>query len=1254
MKKVSNRLKIGSLLATLLIVNGNISKGEENKGIVSESYSQSNVNNVEKVELKGNGIIKSTVTENYINSGMIKGTVNLESIINAPDVQSESVYSKNGNGIYTESKIMKLRNSGIINGESNINDSSSAQNMQFNGNGIFTNLNGNIDILENDGSITGLGNRLSGTGESTTILTGNGIALHGDQTSLEINEIKSLKNNGIINGEIYLTGSENSDNKQNSAYSYGAGNGVSIYNESQSLSSSELGLLNNNGIIRGAARLESSDTYATETLRGESAGEMTGNGVSLSFNRNETFLNEVNNSGNIEGEVLVKSGDAVDITNANATIYTKGISAGNGISLYSKNSEIKTLNNKGLISGNGVFESGSAPLASKGRASTYFYGIGNGVSLVGIAGSVSRTITDTKNDGVISGYISSNSGEIGDKKSLEKIEVSGNGISVVGDIGDIENLGVIKGSQSAIAAWGVGKTGEINQVDNLGILAGREIFSDGVELIKNDSTTAHKDLSTIDPTTENNFGLYIKLKSEMNGDKSTGKVKLDNNGNPIIEQIINGLGGEVTLEDGTHKTVLNGTPVGTIARPNTVITTGDSFLLSSALPTDKSNLIINGAGIAKGALVVDQNTDLTDSIVNSYNTAVYLEGDKSLIATNTIFNGGGLKGDIAVVKGDAGNNIVSLNGTSIVNGSIDLGDGSDTLNISTETQLNGVLNGGLGDDTLGLGNVSSNKERDSLNLNILHDISGFENVATNGNVTLFETAAITDAVNITLESGNLTLRVDPTKTIVEDGKTKVIGHALYENSGNMSSTGGNLVVGLNGLGTDAIVSMGGTTIASEANDSWWKDSDHIKTNSLVLDGKLSNNGKDIDITLKESIPLEPSIPVDPPVDPEKPEPPVDPPTINGLLYEKLNAVYKSIVSSEEIGTLANTTLLEDKTYNESLGGLLVALDQIYANNPYAYTLKSSRDSLKLFEDNMSYLTIKPEEGQWIAQGKAIYTGVKNDNDASGKNYYGFDTGHRNYKTTTNTVGGIATAEYGLTDKTSIGFVFGGNNQDISFKGTSQIDGTSLYLGTFAKTEVNNFRFTTGIGYQYTSADVDRGVSNGYDSFKTNEKYGIDSFNTFAEVKYVAELGNNWTLEPKTRVSVYHVRQDSVDEGYTPGQLSIEVDKANSTTTDIEVGVDVTKSVYTPSAKVTNILSVGVIKTLGDREEDLTGRVIGNSKNGSDFEIQGVELPEVTGRVAYNLEIEGLKGMIYTAGLNYEFAEDNNKNIEGTIGLGYRF
>ena len=960
-----------------------------------------------------------------------------------------------------------------------------------------------------------------------------------------------------------------------------------------------MGNIFNNGVVLG--------NNVSSTTGG------TGNGItnySMAYSDGviNTTIDFLENSGVIKGNAGNKRVDG---------------SVGNGVSVYSRNLGLGTAH--GLINqivNKGIIE-GVSEMAQN------FSTIGNGISIfsAGFAmnGSnlqLSSILKNINNAGTIRGASIGNGGNA--------FISEGNGISLLTYASDktaqlnstlenINNSGIIMGSSSAISTKTYKNNrytlGNINELNNSGILIGKTIVEGNI-------------------TSENNQGKYIIIDIDGN-----------------VTNIENGSAGVV---DG--KTIHNGNIVG-----------NDSSTSALVTGTIYDNYIINGVGTDKGALIVDENTELTNSIINGYNTAVYIESGKTLTATGTTFNGGGLKNDVAVIKGSTGDNVASISGASIINGAVDLQDGNDTLSIANTVQINGELDGGTGNDILNLGETSIAKA--TPNLNILHNITGFENINTNGNVTLFETVNVTGAENITLESGNLVLRVDPTLTV--DGK--VTGHALYGNNGTLTSTGGNLVVGLNGLGEGTIISMGGTTITPDTGDSWWKDTDHIKTNSLVLDGKLSADGKDINITVLESIPLEPSIPVppiDPPVEPEppinppvdppiNPEPPVDPPVdppivVDSFLYEKLNKVYQSIVSAGEIGNLANTTLLEDKTYNESLGGLLTILDQIYANNPYAYSLKSSRDSLKLLEDNMSYLTIKPKKDEMIVQGKAIYTGVKNDSSASGKNYYGFDTGHRNYKTTTNTVGGLATFEYGLSDDTSLGFVFGGNNQDINFKGSSKIKGNSLYLGTFAKTDIRNFKFMSGVGYQYTSADVDRKASNKYDSFSTGDKYDINSLNAFVEAKYVYSAEQDWTVEPKVRLSYYYIDQDKVNEGYTPGQISMKTDTVNSNTADVEVGVDFVKSLYLNNGKLKNILSLGVINTIGDKSKELNGYILGKEKDGKKFDIQGVELPKTSGKVSYNLELEQTNGMIYTAGVSLEFAKDYNRNVNATVGIGYKF
>ncbi|MGL4935585.1 MAG: autotransporter domain-containing protein [Cetobacterium sp.] len=1193
---LKNRIKITDSLIVMFLITKSVIYSTELLNIGSIYFNNGEVEEIQISDTKVFSIDSKEKIDGEIKLDLVNPLTDGISIVNNGYILPKD----NKNGIFFDNRTLesgtnsrditlnKIGNNGVILAEESLN--TPLERVQS-GNGIFIfNIDNMLNIKEvlNTGTVSGY--YKSNINKSNS---GNGIVLIGKTGSLD-----TFENIGIIKGE-------GTQEFLNSNF----GNGVYISLDSVS-SIKNSGLISGKAIYPEVNPLKANAGYGMHLAA--TIGSFENTGVISGYQEHASNLGglgvdargieDFKNTGVISG--TTGTGEAAD---KKSNGYAIGLDTG----LLKKDNFIE---NSGIIAGrqSNSVTSGHAGygimnnLGEKKRniknsgiilgyeeAETFFSGANNSMGGSGVVATY-QTGTgkiDIYNTGIISGYNS-----IGGKRPLY---YNPGGIALLpADLNsNIVNNGVVKSNISAISIAAYKGTSKIT---NNGIFAGKNIID------------IHDEYSDLDNVVNNN-GIFIYL----NDDES-------------IKMIENGKGGEVVLEDGTTKMVING-----------VIDGSDSFIVAKNGENYKNN-IINAAGIEKGALIIEGDSSMDDSIVNAHNTAIYLENGSNLKATNTIINGGGLKGEIAVIKGDSGANEISILGESIINGSVDLGSGDDILAIGNSVQINGNLDGGIGNDKLNLGAAEDNNR-----LTLFHEINGFENITMNNNITLFETAKVTGAENIVIESGELVLRVDPTISI--DGK--VTGHALYENEGILSSTGGKLVIGLNGIGAGATVSMGGTTITSDTNDSWWKDSDYIKTNSLVLDGKLSEDGKDIYITVLESIPLEPSIPI-PPIDPE---PPIDPPIVlDSLIYEKLNQVYQSIVSAGEIGALANTTLLEDKTYNESLGGLLTILDQVYSNNPYSYTLKSSRDSLKLFEDNMSYLTIKPKESEMIVQGRAIYTGVRNDSIASGKNYYGFDTGHRNYKTTTSTTGGLATLEYGLSDETSVGVILGGNNQDIKFRGTSKIKGNSLYLGTFVKKDIENFKIMSGIGYQYTSADATRGVSNRYDSFSTGDKYDINSLNLFAEAKYVYTFEQGVSIEPKVRLSYYHIDQEAVNEGYRPGQISMKADSAESDTVDVEIGVDFVKSLYTKSGKLKNILSLGVINSVGDTSKEMSGYILGKENDGKKFDIHGVEIPETSGKVAYNLELEQTNGMIYTAGVSLEFAKNYNRNLNTTLGIGYKF
>ncbi|MCF2674855.1 autotransporter domain-containing protein, partial [Fusobacterium varium] len=113
---------------------------------------------------------------------------------------------------------------------------------------------------------------------------------------------------------------------------------------------------------------------------------------------------------------------------------------------------------------------------------------------------------------------------------------------------------------------------------------------------------------------------------------------------------------------------------------------------------------------------------------------------------------------------------------------------------------------------------------ESEGVRILYNISSFEKMNINTNVTLFEKTInasgevenlkVAGAAEIKIgENGTLTLRIDSTNKDNSSGIDKIIGHALYENEGELSSTdGGKLLLALNGAGNESIISFGKTTL----------------------------------------------------------------------------------------------------------------------------------------------------------------------------------------------------------------------------------------------------------------------------------------------------------------------------------------------------------------------------------------------------------------------------------------------------------
>ncbi|MGL4865808.1 MAG: hypothetical protein ACRC4T_22150, partial [Cetobacterium sp.] len=859
---IKRRMKISLTLLISFFFLEKTGYSLTNESYLGNSYEDNN--SLDKLESVGNGVtFNEELTDKFINDGIIKGNVNITS-------QNFSDIYTSGNGVELNNNIKNIENNGMALGniisKNNILTAVDQSSFTF----PYLEASGNaINNFTNESQITSIKNNGLLFGKAIVEINQfdiNGISDPGSNYYL------STSGNGINNSNIIVK------NLQEMIY--------------EDLGPAKIQEIDNTGIISGkAVQVGGTNKYTNP------AGQValfSGNGINNSTLSKESKIEKISNIGKISGQVNMEAIKQIEdkISVRQNIIF----SSGNAIitsrySAFGPPSDVKlavidVLKNNGLLEGQVVFKKKSSDNIMLNITSS-----GNGI--------YSEDLKDISNEGTISGQFQI----IGTFKGAERLDKFASGIVSVNSIENLNNLGLIKGTENAISI------GDINNSNsnNFGVLAaGKNIISDndGNEVI----SVNHK-----------NNGIEIKLS-----DGGHWSVEVDANDNIVIDSLSIAESKEALIDSKDNngnivqlkKYVINGSETGQITTSNTNLVGNKDVYVNSSNLDKSSDLIINGSGINKGALVVDVDTSLKDSIINGYETGVFIEGNNRFQGENVTINGGGLgqysangtPDDISddyfkyenVIQGDSGNNIIELTGNSIVNGSIDLGTGDDMLSISNDTQLNGDLKGGLGNDTLNLGEIT--KEKTNSNLNIFHDISGFETVNTNGNVTLFETAKITDG-NLNIESGNLTLRVNP---LDKDENGNIKGHALYNHSGDINAVNGNLIIGLNGLGVGAIIATNGTIIDKNIDTAYDEESNRLRTNSLVLNATLLED-KNIEITVFEDLPINP--PVDPPV------------VIDSLLYEKLNKVYQSIVSAGEIGNLANTTLLEDKTYNESLGGL---------------------------------------------------------------------------------------------------------------------------------------------------------------------------------------------------------------------------------------------------------------------------------------------------------------------------------------------
>ena len=875
-------------------------------------------------------------------------------------------------------------------------------------------------------------------------------------------------------------------------------------------------------------------------------------------------------------------------------------------------------------------------------------GTGSGTGYgYGIMNFNSSTMGNIENAGVISGTgISSGSSGYG------------YGIYNSGTMENIENTGVISGTGSG-TGYGIMNynSTKIGAITNTGVIYGKDnaIKNDGsgtIDTVNNYGILVTKGSSEVDGLTiSNNYGLTIK-----NEGKSQGDITVE--GSAAKDSV------DIAMEYGENGQVIK-------SRSMTI----ENETGNNSFEGDKENHILNA--LTNTYKVIGENDKVTGSIINAYGTAVVF-GDtgnnNQLTLSGTIVNGGidevdskpGTK--VAAILGsddtDNGDTLILQSGkikykdgsevtqNTVVNGNIDMGAGADTLTIGDGTIINGILDGGDSDseDTLNFGISSGAKSNssESEGVRILHNISNFENMNINTNVTLYEKTInasgevenlkVTGAEKITIEeNGTLTLRIDSTNKDNLSGK--IIGHALYENEGEISSTdGGKLLLALNGAGNKEIISFGNTklntSLVTEYEGVYYEDVTFGTTSLIHSVKRVNDTENEVEITVKKNLPLK------------------------ALKYEKLNKIYHGILSVEDL--IANFNVDSD----EKLSTFLGYLNDIYAGNPYSYSSELSRKSVGMFRDIAVESQFKPKLNKWLIMGGLTHVDGGTKDTYYGKGYYTYDIGSSDMDADTKITGAYMLGEYGISDTLTYGVLIGGNKLKSNLSNGSKVDGDALYMGAYAKKYIGNLKVTGGLGLQYGDYDADRLAVNKVASslaepvMKYCDNYNDMTYDIYLNGRYSHNIGENLFLEPYGTLSYTYIKQDSADEGSKV--LAIETDSKSFDYTAAKVGLEIKKVI--PHEKGKSTLSAGLSYTRllnGADEENITGRF----KSGSDFDILVAHKNEhsIGLNAKYALELEN--GILFDVKGSYSVERDShngagkNRNKGEWIvgaGLGYRF
>ena len=358
-------------------------------------------------------------------------------------------------------------------------------------------------------------------------------------------------------------------------------------------------------------------------------------------------------------------------------------------------------------------------------------------------------------------------------------------------------------------------------------------------------------------------------------------------------------------------------------------------------------------------------------------------------------------------------------------------------------------------------------------------------------------------------------------------------------------------------------------------------------------------------------------------------------------------IYDAYVDQIKVGTANKEVIDQINGYDtsEEFAGLIKdtsVTGEAYYTAGSVVTMDIADTYLSAVED----FTKRAGKGEWLAQGKYINSDTEFDGGSKVKGYDGDVTG---------TVGMI---EYGFTDNTSYGAVFGMGDSKMDIDGGGKLDGDNTYAGLYMKHRTQNgIELVANLGY--VENDMDSVLRNDFkfnndisSNGKTFEKGTADSSAVILSVKGRKDyrITDTVKVQPILGARATIINQEKAENP----EMHFTIKEQDIIVVEGTAGMGIAKEFALSQGKLE--LNAGVEYTFAatstNNEAEYT-LFEGTDYQGTHIKMEDVDAAENTGTAFAGFDYEHESGVGFNG--KYEMMwSDKGDDSRVTAGISYRF